>query len=143
VSKFLARRELGKLVPVDQAGEDALRKLKFGDVVSVEVKKPRNVKHHRLYWQLVSTVWENQTRYETAEQLHCALKISAGIYEPLMMPSGVIYKIPGSIAFDKMDQTEFKQFYDKVCDLVAEHFLPGIDVVALKDEVESLIGVRP
>jgi hypothetical protein len=143
VSKFLARRELGKLVPVDQAGEDALRKLKFGDVVSVEVKKPRNVKHHRLYWQLVSTVLENQTRYETAEQLHCALKISAGIYDPLIMPSGVIYKIPGSIAFDKMDQTEFKQFYDKVCDLVAEHFLPGIDVAALKEEVESLIGVRP
>lgn len=138
--KFLARKDLGHLTPVDQAGEDYLRKLKFGDVVAVEVKKPRNVKFHRLYWQLVSTVFENQERYETPEQLHSALKIAAGIYDPLPMPNGVIHKIPGSIAFDKMDDTEFSAFFDRVCDLIAQHFLPGITVAALKHEIEVMIG---
>ena len=139
--KFLARKELGHLTPVDQAGEDALRKLKFGDVVTIEVKKPRNGNHHRLYWALVSLVWQNQERYETPEQLHSALKIAAGIYEPLEMPGGVVHKIPGSIAFDKMDQTEFSAFYDRVCDLVAQHFLPGVSSGELKAEVASMIGV--
>lgn len=140
--KLLMCKDLGHLSPVDQAGEDALRKIKQGDVVRVEVKKPRNGKHHRLYWQLISTVWENQERYETAEQLHNALKIAAGIYEPLEMPGGVVHKIPGSISFDTMDQLEFSAFYDRVCDLVAKHFLPGVTSEQLKAEVEQMIGAR-
>lgn len=140
--KFLARKDLGHLTPVDTAGEEALRKLKFGDVVTVEVKKPRNGKHHRLYWALVGIVHHNQDRYETTEQLHSAIKIAAGHYELLTMPNGNEYKIPRSIAFDKMDQTEFSAFYDRVCDLVAKHFLPGVSVESLKTEVEIMIGAR-
>jgi hypothetical protein len=41
-----------------------------------------------------------------------------------------------------MDQFEFSQFYDRVCDLVAKHFLPGVSVEALKAEVEEMIGAR-
>lgn len=140
--KFLARRDLGHLTPVDSAGEDALRKLKFGDIVTIEVKKPRNGKHHRLYWALIGIVWENQEQYETPEQLHSALKIAAGIYDPLPMPGGAIHKIPGSIAFDSMDQTAFSAFYDRVCDLVAKHFLPGVTSEQLKAEVEQMIGAK-
>jgi len=140
--KFLAAKGLGHLTPVDATGEDALRKLKFGDVVTVEVKKPRNGKHHRLYWALVSMVWENQERYATAEELHEALKVSAGICTQVELPSGQVVKIPGSIAFDKMDQTEFGQFYDRICDLIAAHFLPGVTSEELKAEVETMIGAR-
>lgn len=138
--KFLARKDLGHLTPVDQTGEDALRKLAFGDIVRVEVKKPRNSKHHRKYWALVSMVWQNQERYETADQLHTALKLSAGIYDTITLPSGNEYRVPGSIAFDKMDQTDFSQFFDNVCDLVAKHFLPGVTSDQLKREVEEMIG---
>jgi hypothetical protein len=41
-----------------------------------------------------------------------------------------------------MDQTEFSDYYDRVCDVVAEQFLPGVKVAALKAEVESMIGIR-
>lgn len=140
MSKFLARKEVGKLVPVDQSGEDAMRKLRFGDILQIEVKKPRNVLHHRKYWALITKVWENQERYETVEQLHNALKIAAGIYEPLTMPNGTVHKIPGTIAFNEMDQIAFGQFYDRVCDLIAEHFLPGVSIPDLKAEIESMIG---
>lgn len=142
MSKFLARRELGKLVPVDQAGEDALRKLRFGTFVTVEIKQPRNGRHHALYWVLVSEVFKHQSQYETVDQLHDALKLAAGIYTQLKMPSGVVYKIPGTIAFSDMDQTSFAEFYDRICDLVAEHFLPGVNIPELKATVESMIGIR-
>lgn len=140
--KFLACKTLNGLAPADVAGEEALRKVKLGDFVTVEVKKPRNGKHHRLYWALVGVVHHNQDRYETTEQLHSALKIAAGHYDLLTMPSGQEYKIPRSIAFDKMDQVEFSQFYDRVCGLIAKHFLPGVSVDDLKAEVEQMIGAR-
>lgn len=142
MSRFLARKELSGLSAVDTAGEEALRKLKFGDVVSVEVKKPRNGKHHRLYWALISKVWENQERYETPELLHTAIKLAAGHYDVLQMPSGAEYRIPKSTSFEDMDQVEFSAYYDRVCDLIARHFLPGVSIDALKAEVESMIGAR-
>lgn len=138
--KLLCRKELGKLVPVDVAGQEALRDVKQGSLVSVEIKRPRNVQHHRLYWALVSLVWENQERYPSAEDLHAAIKIAAGIRTQIELPNGTIGFIPGSISFHKMTQTEFSAFYDRVCDLVAEHFLPGCSSDELKAEVSSMIG---
>lgn len=138
--KLLMQKNLGALRPVDEAGEQALQKIKNGAVLMIEAKQPRNGSHHKLYFALVNIVFQNQEIYETPEQLHNALKIAAGIYEPLTMPNGTVHKIPGSIAFNRMDQVAFSAFYDKVCDLIAEHFIPGISSEDLKREVESMIG---
>jgi hypothetical protein len=138
--KFLAYKTLGGLKPADDAGEEVMRKISMGAFVMCEVKRSRNINHHRLYFALVTKVFQNQERYETVEQLHSALKLAAGIYEPLKMPNGDVHKIPGSIKFEKMDQLEFSAFYDRVCDLIAKHFLPGVTSVELKAEVEQMIG---
>lgn len=138
--KFLCRKQLGTLRPVDDAGEQVLSGIAHGDLVMVEVKKPRNVQHHRLYWALVTTVFNNQERYPTAEDLHEAIKISVGLRTTIELPNGEVGFIPGSIAFHKMDQLAFNEFYDRVCDAVAKHFLPGVTSEELKREVESMIG---
>lgn len=144
MSRFLATKHLGSLRPADQAGEDALRKVGQGELVSIEIKRPRNIKHHRMYWALVTLVWENMDgdRYPTAEDLHAAIKIAAGLRTRIELPDGSVGFIPGSIAFHKMDQAAFGEFYDRVCDLIAKHFLPGVTKADLKREVESLVGVR-
>lgn len=142
--KCLVRKQFGTLRAIDQAGEDALRAIPNGSLVQVEVKRPRNVQHHRLYWALVSLVFESQrepSRYATAEDVHAAIKIAAGLRTRIELPDGTVGYIPGSIAFHKMDQDEFRQFYERVCDLVAKHFLPGVNSDDLKREVESMIGV--
>ncbi len=139
--KFLCRRHLTGLAPIDLAGENELHKLKIGAVVLVEVKQKRNVKMLRLYWALVDTVFENQSRYETKEQLHNALKLCAGVYDIITLPNGQQFRVPGSIAFHKMDDIEFRTFWNRVCDLIAQYFLPGIEGDALKAEIESLVGI--
>jgi len=142
--RFLATKHLGSLRPVDQAGEDALRKMGSGEIVSVEVKRPRNVKHHRMYWALLTLVHDNMDgdRYPTVEDLHAAIKIAAGLRTRIVLPNGEVGFIPGSTAFHKMDQTAFDAFYDRVCDLIAKHFLPGVTSEELKREVGSMIGTR-
>jgi hypothetical protein len=142
MATFLAQKQLGSLRPCDANGQDAIRKIGNGDVVSVEVKRPRNLQHHRLYWALMSTVHENidHERYPTVEDLSAAVKIAAGLRTRIELPSGEIGFIPGSIAFHKMNQIEFASFYDRVCDLIAAHFLPGVDKDDLRREVSLMIG---
>lgn len=138
--KILMQKHLGSLRPVDSAGEEELQHLKGGPVM-VEIKQPRNANHHRLYWALINIVWRNQERYPTTYALHSAIKIAAGIRTEIELPGGIKGYIPGSIAFHKMKQMEFSQFYDRVCDLVAEHFLVGVTSEELKREVSAMIGV--
>lgn len=144
MSRFLAQKHLGSLRPADEAGEDALRKIGNGEVVSIELKRPRNIKHHRMFWALMTIVHSNmdEARYPTVEDLVAAVKIAAGLRTRIVLPNGEVGFIPGSIAFHKMDQTAFSAFYDKVCDLIAKHFLPGVTSDQLREEVEIMTGLR-
>ncbi|MCX7320425.1 MAG: DUF1367 family protein [Hyphomicrobiales bacterium] len=142
--KFIAQKHLGALRPTDEAGQDALRKLGNGELVTVEFRKSRNIKHHRMFWALMSIVHQNMDhdRYPTVEDLTSAIKIAAGLRTRIELPNGEVGFIPGSIAFHKMDQAAFSEFYDRVCDLIAKHFLPGVESDALKEEVEIMCGMR-
>lgn len=143
MARFLAIKHLNALRPADELGEAAIRKIAHGEIVSVEIKRPRNLKHHRMFWALMSLVHDNidHDRYPTVEDLVAAVKISAGLRTRIELPNGEIGFIPGSIAFHKMDQDEFSKFYDRVCDLIAKHFLPGVKTDDLRREVEIMIGV--
>jgi hypothetical protein len=144
MARFLAQKHLGALRPADDAGCEALRKIGNGQIVSVEIKQSRNIKHHRMFWALMSIVHDNMDheRYPTVEDLVAAVKIYAGLRTRIELPNGTVGFIPGSLAFAKMDQTAFDAFYDQVCDLIAKHFLPGISSDALRAEVEIMTGVR-
>jgi hypothetical protein len=144
MAKFLAQKHLGALRPADEAGSDALRKIANGQLVTIEVKQSRNIQHHRLFWALMTIVHDNMDheRYPTVEDLTAAVKIAAGLRTRIELPNGDVGFIPGSIAFHKMDQAAFGAFYERVCDLIAKHFMPGISSEALREEVEIMTGTR-
>ena len=144
MTRFIAAKNLGSLRPVDEAGEEALRKVGQGELVQVEIRKPRNIRHHRMFWALMTIIWENKEReqYPTVEDVAASVKIAAGLRTRIYLPDGQLAFIPGSIAFHKLDQTEFSAFYDRVCDVVAQYFLPSVTSDELKREVETMIGVR-
>ncbi len=143
MARFLVTKQLGVLRPVDEQGEEALRHIKHGAIVEVEVRTKRRIKHHRLFWALISKVWENidHDDFPTPENLADTVKLCVGVREPLILPDGAVSYKPGSIAFHKMDQAEFAAFYDRVCDLLIRRFLPGVTNEQLRHEVELMTGL--
>jgi hypothetical protein len=115
-----------------------------GKLVSIEIKQSRNIKHHRMFWALMTIVHDNidHERYPSVEDLTAAVKIAAGLRTRIELPNGEIGFIPGSIAFHKMDQAAFSASTSRVCDLIAKHFLPGVSSDALREEVEIMTGIR-
>ena len=132
-------KHLTSLRPSDSAGEEMLRNIKHGELVSIEVRRPRNVYHHRKFFALLNIVFENQEKYQTVEQLLTMFKIATGHCETMETPKGTIY-IPKSIAFHKMDQDEFSLFWDKCIKLVVTRILPGITKEDLERELLEIIG---
>ena len=143
MATFLAARTSHGLQPVDEAGEAVLRRIPRGEIMRVEIRRPRNIRHHRLFFVLMSVVWENldQERYPTIDDLVAAIKIAAGLRTRIELPDGMVGFVPGSIAFHRMDQAAFDEFYDRVCDLICKYFLPGVTSEELRAEVEEMTGL--
>ena len=134
------RKVQGGLVPDDDATVEQFQKLKMGDVVLVEYKRPRNIKFHRKFMALVNLVYDNQDKYHNLQDLLTEIKLQVGHYEEHITLGGKIVYQPKSISFASMEEDDFSQFYSKVMDVVLKYFLKDMSEEELNDLVDSIIG---
>jgi len=141
VKVFLVK-QLRSLHPADENAEELLQRIKKGEVLEVELRRPRNIQHHRLFFALMKIVWDNSPHdeYPTVDSLIVRMKIDTGHRDEMVFEGGILAYIPRSISFAAMDQAEFDQFFERCCDWVAEHVLPGVTSQELRDEIEPMIG---
>jgi len=146
VKAFMARH-FSSLRPADEDAEQLLQHLKHGEVVQVEIRRPRNPRMHRMFWALATLVWQqlDHENYPTVEGLVTELKITTGHYTRRdIKVNDKRYPVltPQSISFAAMDQTEFEKFFERCCDHIAADVLPGVSVPELREEIEIMIGIR-
>ena len=103
-----------------------------GAEVLVQVRKARNIKHHRLYWALLHATVEATNIWAEAEELHRWLKISLGHYTPHVQPNGTVLCELLPTNFAAMDQTAFGDYYSRALATIAME--TGIDAEALIEE---------
>lgn len=115
--KILMKRTQSGLVPCYDSDYEALKKIKFGDEVVCEIKKPRNYDFHKKFYALLNLAFQNQDRYEQFEHLRYVYTLKAGFFEEIVTDKGVVFK-PKSISFAKMDDYEFSELYNRMVDVV-------------------------
>ena len=82
-------------------------RLKQGDLVQLEVIRPRNQGRLRFWWSLIGWMVEQISMDEySKESLSHVMKIRCGHFTTIRSPGGNEYQIPNSIAFHNMDLTE-------------------------------------
>lgn len=136
MAKVLVVKVLGKLQPVDDAGESVLRRFAQGEIFAIEVTKPRNVQFHRKLMAMLQIILANQTHYKSVEDLLAVCKLRIGHTHKIQTAKG-IYEVPASISFAEMDDIEFADFYDRACEWVLQEVLPGLRRLDLNSEVEE------
>ena len=122
------------LAPIDDEGLNALQKIPQGELVSVDLTRPRNPRWHNTYWHLVGLLLDNSDgEYgSTKEAVSSFLKIAVGHVDSDGKPR--------SISFESMEQTEFESFYSRVSDVVAGLLSTTPDTIRV--EIEALTGQR-
>jgi len=139
--EIFMKRVVGGLKPVDDYGIELLRKVKVGEVVQCEVNRPRNLAHHRKFWALLTVVWEASGDWSSPYGLLIELKVRLGhVQEILLRDTGELVRVPKSISFAQMDQTEFDTFYERaLMELCA--MAGGIEPEELRQEVLNKLAV--
>lgn len=122
--KLHLRNTVSGLVPIDDYAYDEKRKLKIGEVYQAEVKLCRNYRFHKLYFALINCAWEylperQAEGFRSKGNFRKYVEVAAGYCEPFYSPSKQEWlEVPKSIAFDSMDEAEFRDLYDRVKDVI-------------------------
>ncbi len=140
-SDVLLLKRNGKLEASDPISAETLAGIRDGEQVRCKIGRARNGKHHRLYWVLLTTVWENQEAFPTVEHLHRAVKIATGLYDEYTIGCKTVIELR-STDFASMKQDEFSEYYDRVVRLICERVIPGMSDEALKTQVLDIVEGR-
>lgn len=136
---IIFRRELFGLSATDDASEAALKAVKLGECVELKIKSPRNLQQHRLFWKLMETVCNNQEHYASPEEVCTAFKFAVGHYDTLRTKRGDVL-VPKSIAFAKMDQAKFGEFFKRAVEFCCSEVIPNMNSETLEREIMELVA---
>lgn len=120
---FAVRTEFG-LAPADDATRAAWGRMRPGALCQVDVKRPRNISRHRLYWALCQHVADALGNV-TPENVSDVLKVEAG-HCRILRGKTQEWRVPLSINFSAMDEDEFRAFLDRAVQVVAEQWLHAL-----------------
>lgn len=140
---ILMQRRGGFLMPCSPMDAEMVEAFPSGKPLRVRITQPRSLPQHRLYWSMLQKVCENLEQPITTETLHQWIKLRCGVIEPIILRTGEIQEVPGSIAFDQMDQVSFNAFFQRAVDLICEHIIPGLEKPALEREAREMLGHPP
>lgn len=138
------------LIPVDPEAVKLVASTKLGEGFTVEVKKARNIKFHRLFFALLNFAFEmwdppaerefrGQPIQKNFERFREEVLILAGHYEPTYSVDGSLKLQAKSIAFANCDEHEFRGVYSAVLDVVWERIFRQAQFRS-REEVEAIVG---
>lgn len=111
------RKAMHGIFPTDEDGRKLIESMPQGAFCKVEYIKTRNYENHKRYFKFIDVAFDCQEFYEEKEHLRKAIQMLAGHYEELIIVKkngeSETHYIPKSIAFDKMDETEFQDLFKR------------------------------
>ena len=129
------------LVPKYDSDREEFSILKRNTDVLVEVGQKRNYEFHKKFFALLKLTYDNFPEWleyylnvHSVEDLRTRLKVDLGLYEVSHYGNQSVI-IPKSIAFDKMDETEFEKFYRSSVNHILKNYLKGVNNEQIEEEI--------
>jgi len=135
--KIYMIREGDHFRPLSQNDADNMRRVKEGQIIYVDYKKPRNPLFHNKFMSMVRVVYSNQEKYQTFESVLNVFKVELDHCDTIFMEDLVV-KIPKSISFAAMDEIEFDAFYNRAVEFALTEFLPSVTRAELDEYVSQI-----
>ena len=127
-------------VPETDEDHEQKRKLKIGATYEAVFREVRNPKFHRLFFALLNCSWSYLTEAQqeffknNVEKFRETLLIATGYTETFYdIRRAAWLEKPRSMAFDKMSESDFSDFYERAKDVIFNYFIDP----SLRDEFEQ------
>lgn len=99
-----------------------LESIAEGELVHVDIKQFRNNDRLRAYFKMLGEVIDATDCALSVERLHEVIKLETGCVELVRLPNGMKIALPGSVAFDRMDEGEFFSYFKRAEEWLASTY---------------------
>lgn len=139
----------GYLVPDNQESVLYLSKVKNGEALSAEFKKPRRYQFLKKYMALLNhgfEHWEPEAEYKgikvekNFDKFREDVQIMAGYSETYVNLKGEIRLKSKSISFGKMEEEEFEKLYSAAINVLLQMVFKNYTKDDIHDVVNELLG---
>jgi hypothetical protein len=127
-STIIMQRIGDALCPADDKAEAIIRQLSPESHVAVRVLHHRDAGDTALYWRCLECAVKATGRWETAEELHLALKIATGRVDAVRLVDGRRVLVPQSTGFDQMTDDDARGYYTAALRIVCDDIMGGISI---------------
>lgn len=140
--------EVGALVPRHRIDQRLLRErgYRVGDELRADLKKPRNALFHRMVHALGGIVSDHVEEFtgvdchEVIKRLQRESGICCEIQDIELPGLGKIQvKVAKSIAFDEMDEGEFRALWQGICRFICDRYWPGMT----EEQITEMANLMP
>jgi hypothetical protein len=112
VADLFLKRTLSGFAPADEEAEAAVRGYKVGQIYRAKVTKPRSYAHHKLIMALLTLTYRNlpeqyESLWPSFDSFRKGIALDAGHCEEVITSTGEIFRIPGSLSYDALDELAF------------------------------------
>ena len=122
---------------------EAKRKLKIGSTYEVTIKEMRNPLFNRKFFAMLRVAWDFLPEWErekygnNPDMFRYAVEVKAGFCEMVYVPKSdnIVIKAK-SIAFDKMNETDFEKVYNGVRDILIRDFVGSEHEDAFTEQIK-------
>lgn len=123
---------------------NGLMRLEPGEMVEIKTHKQRSGPFHRRHMKLEQVFYEAQERFELFDPFRDWLKVGAGHVDWYPGPKGAIFPVPRSIAYDKLEEDEMREFHENTIKFLrtghaAKTLWKHLSTTARIDMVESIL----
>lgn len=120
------------LIPCYDSDYEEKRKLRIGETYRCNITLAKGIAFHRKYFALINCAWAYQNErtvehFKTVDSFRKTVEIAAGHCDTIYSIARKEWiEVPKSIAFDKTDELEFRELYERVKDVLFGVFLKNI-----------------
>lgn len=149
MSRVLFRVVKGGLQPADDFAVKEMRKRQYsiGDLVTGDIRKPRNPQFHRKAHAVGQFCIENTDRFENhdAHAVIKRLQLETGLEcdETAVCFDGkaeVSHRVPRSLSFASMSEEAFSVLYNGICNYLSKTYFQGMSKARIDRAVELIEG---
>ena len=114
---------------------DDLEDLPSGECVA-DIKKNRNPGNHRRFFAFIKQTFAMQDDFDSIEVWRKYITMKAGFFDEVVTAEGKVLYWPQSISWDKLDETEFRQLFDKVINSFIRYYGQNLNDIQINGILE-------
>jgi len=118
---FFCKKEKSGFVPSGRLDSEKYNKVPLGADVKCEYVKGRNYQNHKRYFAFIKILFDSQEKFKDETVFRQFLQVRAGYGIPITI-NDLTMIMPDSIAYERLDESEFRKLFSRVIDAALVEF---------------------